>query len=81
MKTRYAIVTASLKSDADNLARAVAAYLPSNYRVVGPTEGGLLICGEDNAGWTLDAYVIPRLGSGMFACTEMESVNGMLATL
>lgn len=29
-----------------------------------------VIEGEDNAGWTLDGYVIPRLASGMIYATE-----------
>jgi hypothetical protein len=54
----------------------VAAYLPGNYQVVGgsatfdptvsgaPVEEGVLIEGRDDAGWTLDEYVLPRLASG-----------------
>ncbi len=54
-------------------ADAVAAYLPSNYRVVGEVNGvtpefrsGILIEGQDNAGWTLEDYVLPRLASGNY---------------
>lgn len=64
-RTRYAIV----KGHADN-ADTVAAYLPSNYKVSDKQtyDNALLIEGEDFGGWTLDDYVIPRLGSGwMFA--------------
>lgn len=49
----------------------VAAYLPSNYSVLDSdiTEHGggdtVVIGGRDNAGWTLDAYVLPRLASGL----------------
>lgn len=33
--------------------------------------GFILIIGEDNAGWTLDGYVIPRLASGLIFATEI----------
>lgn len=56
----------------------VAAYLPHNYRVTGSEvrhEYGydnlvVTIEGTDDAGWTLDDYVIPRLGSGLIGCRE-----------
>ena len=63
MKTRFAIV----RSDKP----AIAAYLPSNYRVTRVEDGVTHIEGEDRLGWTLDGYVIPRLGSGMFGCSEV----------
>lgn len=44
----------------------VRAYLPSNYTAYeGVTPTSVLIIGEDYRGWTLEDYVIPRLGSGM----------------
>ena len=51
----------------------VSAYLPANYEVIAAytTPGDstmVLISGVDKAGWTLDDYVIPRLGSGLYAC-------------
>lgn len=54
-------------------AEKVARYLPANYEVVAAysTDDGetvVLISGKDNAGWTLDDYVIPRLASGMYRC-------------
>jgi hypothetical protein len=49
----------------------VAAYLPAGYQVAGQTEDGLLVCGTDAAGWTLDGYVIPRLGSGGMGVREL----------
>ena len=49
----------------------VKAYLPSNYEVTGTHEdGGIVIAGEDNFGWTLEDYVIPRLGSGGYFARE-----------
>lgn len=59
-------------------AKDVAQYLPANYSVIGQTVRlgeGILIAGKDNAGWTLDAYVIPRLGSALIYCSEVESLN------
>ena len=69
-------------------AETVTNYLPGNYRVIwsgkvsdwSPTvevEGPLddncvVIQGEDNRGWTLDRYVIPRLGSGLMRCDEID---------
>jgi hypothetical protein len=53
----------------------VEAYLPSNYRVglesfLPDGRSDLLIEGEDEAGWTLDEYVIPRLASGLMFAKE-----------
>jgi hypothetical protein len=54
---------------------AIARYLPSNYQVIGTTgapEHWTIIEGFDNAGWTLDGYVLPRLASGMFYGEEVR---------
>lgn len=51
----------------------VANYLPHNYKVTEVTETEVRIAGHDNAGWTLDEYVIPRLGSGMISAREVQS--------
>jgi hypothetical protein len=51
----------------------VANYLPSNYKVTEVTETEVFIEGHDNAGWTLDDYVIPRLASGMIWAKEVAS--------
>lgn len=48
----------------------IAAYLPSNYEVIASGDGWVDIAGFDNAGWTMDGYVIPRVSSGMFAIKE-----------
>lgn len=79
MKTNLRIALA-LTSDA----ASVAQYLPSNYRVIGRTielgnidipltHQGTLIAGVDNHGWTLEDYVIPRLGSGWIPCRELDA--------
>ena len=46
----------------------VEAFLPSNYAIIfdGTAYGDdyIDIEGHDNAGWTLDDYVLPRLATG-----------------
>lgn len=42
----------------------IRAYLPPNYHAA-QVEGGILIFGKDECGWTFDDYVIPRLASGL----------------
>ena len=64
---RYARVNISHSGQADD----VAAYLPSNYEVSEVRPDHVIIEGEDNAGWTLDDYVIPRLGSGLYVAREI----------
>ena len=50
----------------------VAQYLPPQYNVIGKTlEGQVIIVGVDHLGWTLEGYVIPRLGSALIHCTEL----------
>lgn len=69
---------------ATDKSQQVADYLPKNYRVLGVTTdqvdifpaGSTLICGVDDHGWTLDDYVIPRLGSGWIACREIIHNEG-----
>lgn len=79
---RYALV--SLKGTSGE---QIARYLPANYEKTafvphanaiddsdyegcyGPC---VLIEGEDVAGWTLDGYVLPRLGSGMIVGREID---------
>ena len=69
-RTRYAKVP---QHNGRPTAQTVAAYLPANYHLAGyqPADA-VLIEGEDNAGWTLDDYVIPRLGSGLIYCEEIR---------
>jgi len=48
----------------------VRRYLPSNYTA--DSDGAdIFIHGTDNAGWTLDGYVIPRLASGLYFAKEV----------
>jgi hypothetical protein len=50
----------------------VMAYLPSNYQVTGEDDEYVYFEGRDNAGWTLDGYVIPRLASGLIFAEEVQ---------
>lgn len=66
---RYAVVKFATPA-------VVAQYLPGNYVVVGYiNDSDVLIRGEDEAGWTLDGYVIPRLASGLYSCEEVSINN------
>lgn len=67
---RRAVVHAADEASAIRLAKTVAKYLPANYRVASVTGSVVTIEGHDHAGWTLDEYVIPRLGSGLIAASE-----------
>jgi len=49
----------------------IEALLPSNY-TVDQIGDDWIITGEDNAGWTLDEYVIPRLASGLIFAEEIK---------
>ncbi len=51
--------------------KVIKDYMPSNYTVELASPEYFLIRGYDNAGWTLDGYVIPRLQSGLIAATEV----------
>lgn len=67
--------------------REAEAYLPDNYRVIHETTAArefrtdlvFIIRGEDVAGWTLDGYVIPRYGSGLITCEEVDHDHPALA--
>jgi hypothetical protein len=52
----------------------VRAYLPSNFSAeVGPEhDRRIRIVGEDDHGWTLKDYVIPRLASAMICAREVK---------
>ena len=49
----------------------VQAYMPSNYRAF-EDRGNIYILGSDVAGWTMDDYILPRLGSGLIAARELS---------
>ena len=50
----------------------VQQYLPRNY-TASERNGVIWISGRDQAGWTLDEYVIPRLASGLIFAEEVSS--------
>lgn len=57
--------------------KTIEAYLPSNYKIVQTVirpdyKSYILIAGKDNAGWTREDYVIPRLESGLHFCTSYD---------
>jgi hypothetical protein len=76
---RYAIITRS--QSGYPAPEVVAVYLPSRYAVTGHTSTHVYISGEDNAGWTLDDYVIPRLMSGMIHVREVPAMTNDAATV
>lgn len=55
------------------ISETAAAYLPRNYQVTGEDDEFVYFQGHDNAGWTLDEYVIPRLASGLIWAEEVTS--------
>lgn len=71
MSTRYAAVYRSSTGRPEE--SEVARYLPGNYRVMGWSHEWVVIQGEDDHGWTLDDYVIPRLGSGLISAREISA--------
>ena len=56
----------------------VQAYMPSNYTAMQSSDGEIIIEGYDDAGWTLDGYVIPRWASGLICCGEVDPANVVL---
>lgn len=40
------------------------ALLPANFEAVA-VAGSLFVVGRDNAGWTMEDYVVPRAASGL----------------
>lgn len=60
----------------DDPVYVIQKYLPTNYQCHGFDMGNgyqfVLIYGNDNAGWTLDGYVIPRLNSGNYYPKEIH---------
>jgi hypothetical protein len=87
---RYALV--GLRNTS---AEQIARYLPDNYEKIGyaphdadaahddPRRHGpcVVIEGKDNAGWTLDGYVIPRLHSGLIAVKEIDLSHPVMKTI
>jgi len=67
---RYAYVRG-----ADN-EKHLTAYIEPRYEIIGRIDGSFIIAGEDQAGWTLDEYYIPRIGSsGVMGVEEITEDN------
>ena len=64
--TRYAVIFSPKHEE-------IAAYLPERYEVVTHNDMQTFIRGHDFLGWTLDKYVLPRLGSGWFHGKELTA--------
>ena len=64
--TRYATVRG-----ADNEKHLNTYIDGTDYEIIGRMGDVFIIAGEDVAGWTLDDYVIPRLGSGLIFAEEI----------
>lgn len=76
-QTPYRRAVIAVQTENDH--KAIPAYLPGNYKVVGTVTDfdefgttGLLIEGKDDSGWTLDDYVLPRLASGLYVGRELK---------
>jgi hypothetical protein len=54
----------------DSTLEQIERYLPSNYEAREVTL--IVIEGTDNAGWTMEDYVIPRLASGLHFATRTD---------
>lgn len=72
--------TVYVRTDGQPNLETVRRYMPSNYtaslcEINGDTH--ILIKGKDNAGWTLDGYVIPRLQSGIIWAEEVTDMTGI----
>lgn len=72
-RLRFAVVSGARR------VAEVEAYLPGNYNVLESRFVGtrlfVLISGSDEAGWTMDGYVAPRLASGLMGCEEIREAQ------
>ncbi len=67
---RYAYVRG-----ADN-EKHLTAYIEPRYEIIDRIDDNFIIAGEDQAGWTLDEYYIPRIGSsGVMGAEEITEDN------
>lgn len=81
---RYAVVSGNaatianyLPADYSVLGPALTEALPEDsdlgYIVRVSKDGCVIVGGHDNAGWTLDGYVLPRLASGCYGAREIDA--------
>lgn len=61
-----AIVRGKPGFGAKTLQEAIEPYLPRHWYARTINEDTVEICGEEDAGWTFDDYVQPRLASGLY---------------
>ncbi len=54
----------------DSTLEQVRAYMPDNYEAREVTL--IVVQGADDAGWTMDDYILPRLASGLHFATEVD---------
>jgi hypothetical protein len=57
--------------------RQVLAYMPTNYIATSTVDGKIFVIGIDDAGWTLDGYIAPRLASGNMRVTKVEGAEAL----
>lgn len=62
------IARSSLSGQAETIGR----YLPANYKVTDSDTDYVYFAGHDNAGWTMEDYVLPRLASGLIFAEEVK---------
>ncbi len=54
----------------------LTAYIEPRYEIIDRIDDSFIIAGEDQAGWTLDEYYIPRIGSsGVMGAEEITEDN------
>lgn len=72
----YRVVYEYISADGhDTEGRPYKSYDPDSSV---PGTPGFVIEGEDRAGWTLEAYVIPRCASGLIWVTEIDKAHPIL---
>lgn len=81
IRTARLIGTPQDLEEAQRRLQTIERYLPDNYTATltwsdrpdadPDGEREILITGEDFAGWTLDAYILPRLASGLHWAEEV----------
>lgn len=70
--------SASYDAQLNDKATRAAAYMPNNYEVI-EHQHSLYLVGDDHLGWTLDGYVVDRLGSGCMSCVEVTDTSTLQA--
>ena len=81
-RERVAIIRAHPRTGLTPRLETIRRYMPGNYEAAEVELANgipgvdamrmIVIVGQDNAGWTLDEYVIPRLASGLYFAEEQQ---------